>query len=75
MSKLDVAREQFAYLKFWLGVAVVTEMSLVGWVISREGAEPLFKSLGVIAAIVIITLVGFKIHQRISRRIETLEEL
>jgi len=30
MSKVDKAKEQIAYLKFWLGVMVVTDISLVG---------------------------------------------
>lgn len=30
MSEIDVAKEQIAYLKFWLGVLVVTDISLFG---------------------------------------------
>lgn len=31
MSKLERLKEQLAYLKFWQGVMVVTDISLVGW--------------------------------------------
>jgi hypothetical protein len=31
MSELDVAKEQIAYLKLWLGIMVVTDISLIGW--------------------------------------------
>jgi hypothetical protein len=33
MSELDRLKEQLAYLKFWQGIMVVTEISLVGWFI------------------------------------------
>jgi len=35
MSELDVAKEQIAYLKVWLGILVVTDISLVGWLASN----------------------------------------
>ena len=41
MSKLDRTKEQIAYLRFWLGVMVVTDISLVGWVVSSAGSEDL----------------------------------
>jgi hypothetical protein len=30
MSELDHLREEVAYLKFWLGIVVVTDISLAG---------------------------------------------
>ena len=35
MSELDLAKEQIAYLKFWLGILVVTDISLFGWLITN----------------------------------------
>jgi len=34
MSELDRIKEQIAYLKYWQGVMVVTDISLVGWLIT-----------------------------------------
>jgi len=34
MPALDQLKEQVAYLKFWQGIMVVTDISLVGWLIS-----------------------------------------
>jgi len=31
MSDLDVAKEEIAYLKVWLGILVVTDISTFGW--------------------------------------------
>jgi hypothetical protein len=38
MSELDLAKEQIAYLKFWLGIMVVTDISLFGWLISNASS-------------------------------------
>ena len=41
MSELDIAKEQIAYLKFWLGILVVTDISLFGWLLSNVGSANL----------------------------------
>ena len=35
MSQLDVLKEKIAYLKLWLGIIVVTDISLVGWLLGN----------------------------------------
>ena len=35
MSELDVAKEKIAYLKVWLGILVITDISTFGWLISN----------------------------------------
>ena len=74
MSKLDVAKEQLAYLKFWLGVMVVTDISLVGWLVSANPA-PVHKIWGAVVAVAVITWAGFKLHRQIEYRIDALEGL
>ena len=75
MSELDVAKEQIAYLKVWLGILVVTDISLLGWLASSIArAEPALLWGGVVAAL--ITTGGvFLIHRRIEQRIESLRAL
>ena len=75
MSKSDKAKEQIAYLKFWLGVMVVTDISLVGWRVSSADSAPVHKVGGAIEAVVVITAAGFAVHHRIERLIDALEEL
>ena len=75
MSKLDVAKEQVAYLKLWLGVIVVTDISLVGWLVSTGDAAPGHKVLGAVVAIIVISVAGYKVHRQIERRISALEEM
>jgi hypothetical protein len=36
MSKLDLAKEQIAYLEMWLGIAVAAGLSLIGWTASKR---------------------------------------
>ncbi|MBC7943691.1 MAG: hypothetical protein H7X91_00120 [Burkholderiales bacterium] len=75
MSKLDIAKEQIAYLKFWLGVLVVTDISLVGWLVSRDDVDSAHKIWAALIAVAVITFAGFKIHRLIEHRIDALEEL
>ena len=35
MSQLDSLREELAYLKLWLGVFIVTAISVAGWLIAN----------------------------------------
>ena len=35
MPQLDRLKEQIAYLKFWQGILVVTDISLIGWLVSN----------------------------------------
>ncbi len=75
VSELDVAKEQIAYLKVWLGILVITVISLLGWLASNlSKAEPMLLGAGAIAAI-IATGGVFVIHQRIEQRIESLRGL
>ncbi len=75
MSKVDKAKEQIAYLKFWLGVMVVTDISLVGWVVSSSASQPPHKILGAPVAVVVITVSALAVHRRIEQRIDELEDL
>lgn len=35
MPELDMFKEKLAYLKLWLGILVVTDISLIGWLVSN----------------------------------------
>jgi putative flippase GtrA len=75
LSKVDKAKEQIAYLKFWLGVMVVTDISLVGWLVSGSGSAPNYKVAAAVVAVVVITVSGFIVHRRVEQRIDALEDL
>ena len=74
MSELDVAKEQIAYLKFWLGILVITDISLFGWLLSNVGSANLLLVSGGCFAVVAITMGIILLHRRIERQIESLRE-
>lgn len=54
MSELDRVKEQLVYLRFWLGIMVVTEITLVGWLISTpNSANPTLWFIGAFGAVVL----------------------
>jgi nitrate reductase gamma subunit len=75
VSELDVAKEQIAYLKFWLGVMVVTDISLFGWLISNATSTTLQLLVGGCLAVIAITTGIALLHRRIERQIQALRGL
>ena len=75
MSELDRLKEQLVYLRFWLGIMVVTEITLVGWLVSTpKTADLLLWSIGANGAV----LLGFGIfllHRQVERRIDQIGKL
>ena len=75
MSQIDIVKETISYLKFWLGVMVVSDITLVGWLLSNAGTTSDTKTYGAIIGIAIITTSAFFVHKRIEHLISTLKEL
>ena len=72
---LDRIKEQLAYLRLWLGILVVAEISLVGWTISAvESAPPRLLVLGIVG-IMFLGWAVLLLHQQIDRRIEEIRSL
>ena len=52
MSELDRLKEQLVYLRFWLGIMAVAEITLVGWLISTPNtADPVLWSLAAVGVV------------------------
>ncbi|TMH18821.1 MAG: hypothetical protein E6H70_04750 [Betaproteobacteria bacterium] len=75
MSELDVAKEQIAYLKAWLGILVITDISVFGWLISNLGTSTAPLLWGAVIAVVALSAGILLLHRRIGRRIESLRGL
>lgn len=75
MSQIDIVKETIAYLKFWLGVLVVSDISLIGWLLTNAGTAANLKTYGAIIGIAVITISVFFVHKRIEYMISTLKEL
>ena len=75
MSELDRLKEQLAYLKFWQGVMVVTDISLVGWLVSTaDTARPFTVALAIVG-VVLLTFGVVMLHRQIERRIDQIGKL
>ena len=69
MAALDRVKEQVGYLKFWQGIIVLTDISLVGWLISAlESAAAITLRLAMVG-VLLLTCAGMFVHRRIERRI------
>ena len=54
MSELDRLKEQLVYLRLWLGIVVVAEISIVGWLASAvETASVRLFALAIATAIIV----------------------
>ena len=75
MPQLDRLKEQVAYLRFWQGVVVITDISLVGWLISVvDEAERLRLLLGIFG-VILLSFGAVVLHRHIDRRMEQIGEL
>jgi putative Mn2+ efflux pump MntP len=75
MSKLDVAKEQIAYLKLWLGIVIVTDISVVGWLLGNFRAAEWPLIVGDILAFIGISWGCYALHTGIESAIAKLEDL
>lgn len=75
MPQLDRLKEQVAYLKFWQGIMVVTEVSLVGWLITNAGRADFLTILVAIIGVVLLGIGILVLHRQIERRIDQIGEL
>lgn len=75
MSDLDVVKEEIAYLKVWLGILVVTDISTFGWLISNVGEATTRLLWAAVIAVVGLSVGIFLLHRLIKRQIQSLKEL
>ena len=75
MSELDRLKEQLSYLKFWQGIMVVTDISLVGWLVSTADSAGTLTVLLAVIGVVSLTFGIIVLHRQIERRIEQIGKL
>jgi hypothetical protein len=68
--KLERLKEQIGYLKFWQGVVVVTDISVVGWFVSAIDTAPHVRLLVALLAIILLTFGIILLHRQIERQID-----
>jgi len=75
MSEADVLKEKIAYLKLWLGIMVVTDISMVGWLLANYTVANWALIVGDVIAILVMLFGIYGLHKRIEKEIERLKEL
>ena len=74
MSSKDRSKEIIGYLKLWLGIFVITVISLIGWLVTNyQGPNRLLIGLVVLAILVLVVMSGF-MHDGIRRQIDRMED-
>jgi hypothetical protein len=74
MSELDVAKEKIAYLKVWLGILLVTDISAFGWLISNVGTATTLLHWAAVVVVVALSVGILLLHRRIDRHIQSLRK-
>jgi len=74
MAKIDVIKEKINYLKVWLGIFVVTLISLVGWTISNYQSISNIKLIMTILGIIWLFISIHFLNKKILEKINSLEE-
>ena len=75
LSELDRLKEQLVYLRLWLGIVVVAEISLIGWLASAFETAPMRLVVLAIATVALLGLGIFLLHRQIQRRIDEIGKL
>ena len=75
MSELDVAKEKIAYLKVWLGILLVTDISTFGWLVPNVDTATRLLLWAAVVVVVALTLGILFLHRRIDRHIQSLKGL
>jgi len=75
MGKIDLIKEKINYLKVWLGISVVTLISLLGWLSSSyENLSNARLILSFIGILWLVVLVHF-LNKSILNKINSLEDV
>jgi hypothetical protein len=75
MSELDRLKEQLVYLRFWLGIMVVTEITLVGWLISTPTSGNSILWFFAAFGAVLLGVGIYLVHRQVEHRIDQIGKL
>ncbi len=75
MAQIDEIRESINYIKIWLGIIVVTNISLVSWLLSNYETSSAIKVISAIIAIILLTISIYIVDKKIKIKIKSLRNL
>ena len=71
---VDRLKEEVAYIKLWLGLVVVTDVGLIGWLVTADDAGRLQTVLALLG-IVVLSFGGVVLHREIAGRLKRIGRL
>jgi hypothetical protein len=75
MAELDGVKEELVYLRLWLGIMVVAEIGLLGWLASApETTTHRLFALSV-GGMIVLGMGIYMLHRHIERRIREIRSL
>ena len=75
MAKIDEVKEELNYLKVWLGIVVITTISLISWLVNNYETGSFIKTIADIFSIFLLTITILIIDYKIKTKIKKLREL
>jgi len=75
VAKIAVVKEEVAYLKLWLGIVVVSDISLFSWLVTRAGGAGIVSVAVAWIGVLVLGGIAASLHTRIAKRIQDLEIL
>jgi len=75
MAKIDEVKEELNYLKVWLGIIVITTISLISWLINNYKTVSNIKVVSDIVSIIALTVSIIVIDKKIKSKIKSLKDL
>ena len=75
MHKLDHLKEEIGYFKFWLGIVVLTDISVLGWVISAVDSAGRARIMLAAIGVAVLSSCAAVLHRAIDHRMQRIKEL
>lgn len=75
MADIDEIKEGIGYIKIWLGIIVVTNISLISWLLSNYETATNLKVISDIIAVIALTISIIIVDRNIKKKIKSLKDL
>ncbi len=75
MAEMDLVKERIGYLKVWIGIMIIANISLFGWLISHFHTSDKSIVFFCLCAIIAVAVGIMVLHNLINNRINLLRGL
>jgi hypothetical protein len=75
VAQLDRLKEEIGYRKLWLGLAVASDISIGGWLVTSASAATVFTIVLAIGGVIFLGIGAVVLDRQIERRITRIGRL